>query len=149
MVGKTRGLMVVLATGFVLAQGWAPVAVAQSRPGVPVSARQSGTHGWTDNLVGWGTLGFGGLLGLAGLTRLSRKRRSTGDPLAKDPIAREPCLPNADSAPTPLMMPVITCEAAGIAPPVNFPQPVAEPPRPSLPRHAAPAPPEEGVFTGQ
>jgi hypothetical protein len=161
MAAKARGLVVVMATGFVLTQGWAPAAAAQPLVGPPLSARQGSTQAWTDDLVGWGTLGLGGLLGVAGLARLGRNRRNTGDPLANYPIAREPCLPNADAAHTPLMMPVITPEAAGIAPPANFQQPVAEPPHPSSPRHAAvprpePAPTEptatpfeSGTFTGQ
>ncbi|WP_425267039.1 hypothetical protein, partial [Amycolatopsis circi] len=53
----------------------------------------------------WGLVG---LAGLPGMFALLRARASGGDPLARYPVAREPAVPNADAAHTPLMMPRVT-----------------------------------------
>ena len=58
----------------------------------------------------WGLAGLAGLLGLFGLARIRgrRTRAPAEDPLARYPAAREPAVPNADAAHTPLMTPAIT-----------------------------------------
>lgn len=53
--------------------------------------------------------GLAGLAGLPGIYGLIRARAASGrDPLARYPVAREPAVPNADAAHTPLMLPQIT-----------------------------------------
>jgi hypothetical protein len=69
----------------------------------------------------WGIAGLGGLLGLVGVLRLrksarTRPSREAGHPFAKYPSANQPCVPNADAAHTPLMMPEITPEMVGRVP---------------------------------
>ncbi len=54
----------------------------------------------------WGLVGLAGLPGIFGLIRASARR----DPLARYPTAREPAVPNADAAHTPLMTPRVTPE---------------------------------------
>lgn len=54
----------------------------------------------------WGLVGLAGLPGIFGLIRASARR----DPLARYPSAREPAVPNADAAHTPLMTPRVTPE---------------------------------------
>ncbi|MEU5263258.1 hypothetical protein [Amycolatopsis sp. NPDC021455] len=67
--------------------------------------------------VWWGLAGLLGLLGCCGLLR--SHRAADDDPLARYPAAREPAVPNADTAHTPLMTPAITPEMlARPAPPV-------------------------------
>lgn len=54
----------------------------------------------------WGLVGLAGLPGIFGLIRA---RMSSGrDPLERYPVAREPAVPNADAAHTPLMTPRVT-----------------------------------------
>ena len=59
----------------------------------------------------WGLAGLLGLLGCCGLLRSHRADGAADDdPLARYPVAREPAMPNADTAHTPLMIPAITPE---------------------------------------
>jgi hypothetical protein len=103
-----------------------------------------------------GLFGLIGLVGTAGLLSLRRKGRDVADPLANYPVARQPCLPNADVAHTPLMNPVITPEAAGLTPRMPAPR-VPEPPRQYVPNHRvrtesrapADAPAKTGTFEGR
>ncbi|MET9000189.1 hypothetical protein [Amycolatopsis sp. NPDC004169] len=77
--------------------------------------------------VWWGLAGLLGLLGLCGLIRGHRADGTVveDDPLARYPAAREPVLPNADAAHTPLMTPAITPEMLA-RPELPRPEPVGE-----------------------
>ncbi|MGV9366138.1 hypothetical protein [Amycolatopsis sp. NPDC003731] len=85
--------------------------------------------------VWWGLAGLLGLLGLCGLIRSHRADGTAveADPLERYPAAREPAMPNADAAHTPLMTPAITPEMLA---------------RPALPREE-PAAPESGRIAGE
>jgi hypothetical protein len=101
----------------------------------------------------WGLAGLLGLLGVFGLVLVRRRRRertSDGDPLARYPAAREPVIPNADAAHTPLMTPAITPQMLAVpaVPAVPAVRPPARP-VPVPPRPVEPAPPVSGTITGE
>ncbi|MBE1578825.1 hypothetical protein ACFORH_20355 [Amycolatopsis roodepoortensis] len=66
----------------------------------------------------WGLTGLLGLLGTYGLVRIRHRadvqsEAPAADAFARYPAAREPAVPNADTAHTPLMTPAITPEMIG------------------------------------
>jgi hypothetical protein len=106
--------------GFELLQGLVSAAEARAAS-TELWAAQVGAPWQNLRPAWWGIGGLVGLLGLAGLIRLWTLNRTepfqgSGDPFAKYPSANQPCVPNADAAHTPLMLPRVTPETVKHAP---------------------------------